>query len=270
MPKTLRVLLLFCGLSALAQQRTGPPAPPLATENSNSEALGNFDFLLACGVCHGRIEQAPPVAILQKLSPEKIYETITTGSMKVHAASLTDPQKVRIAEWVSGRRLGAAESGEAKNMPNGCAGQSPVRNAASAPSWNGWSPDALTNTRYQPAKAAGITPAAVARLELKWAFGLPATSSAYGQPTIVDGRVFIGSDSGFLYSLDAVTGCVNWSFRAQAGLRSTPMIAPAKPGSTQTAAFFGDIRGNAYSVDASSGELLWKVAVDSHPLSKGP
>src|SRR4029077_11885962 len=72
----------------------------------------------------------------------------------------------------------------------------------------------------------------------------------------------------YLYPLDAATGCVHWGFQAQAGLRSTPMVAPAKPGSTQIAAFFGDIRGNAYSVDASSGELLWKVAVDSHPLTR--
>ena len=34
------------------------------------------------------------------------------------------------------------------------------------------------------------------------------------------------------------------------------------------AAFFGDIRGNAYSVDASTGKLLWKTRVDPHPLSR--
>ena len=141
------------------------------------------------------------------------------------------------------------------------------------------------NNRYQPAKVAGglgpkesgatdalrrhgFSPAAVARLELKWAFGLPFTSSAYGQPTVVDGRIFIGSDSGYLYSLDAATGCVHWSFQAQAGLRSTPMIGPLKRGANQMAAFFGDIRGNAYAVDASSGKLLWKTRVDAHPLAR--
>src|SRR6266404_116066 len=188
--------------------------------------------------------------------------------MKTQAAGLTDAQKVKVVEWVSGRRLGAAESGDVKKMPNACPSNPAVKSATSGPAWNGWSPDALANKRYQPAKAAGLTPASVARLELKWAFGVPGASSMYGQPTIVDGRVLIGSDSGFLYSLDAVTGCVHWSFQAQAGLRSTPMIAAANPGSTKMAAFFGDIRGNAYSVDASSGELLWKTSVDSHPLTR--
>ena len=125
-------------------------------------------------------------------------------------------------------------AGSANTMSNMCPTHPPVANL-SAPSWNGWSPDMTKNNRYQTAKAAGglgpkesgatealrrhgFSPAAVARLELKWAFGLPWTSSAYGQPTVVDGRVFIGSDSGYLYSLDAATGCVHWSFQAQAGL----------------------------------------------------
>ena len=30
----------------------------------------------------------------------------------------------------------------------------------------------------------------------------------------------------------------------------------------------GDIRGNAYALDATNGELLWKVATDSHPLAR--
>jgi polyvinyl alcohol dehydrogenase (cytochrome) len=240
----------------------------VSTERLNYEAKGDFDFLNTCAVCHGRIEQAPPLAILQNLSPEKIYETITTGSMKTQAANLTNEQKIKIAEFVSGRTLGVGESGDARSMANACATNPPVRNWTSTPSWNGWSPNALTNTRYQSAKDADLSPAAVSRLQLKWAFGFPATYSAYGQPTIVDGRVFVGSDSGYLYSIDAVTGCVHWSFQAQAGLRSTPMIAPAKPGSTRMAAFFGDIRGNVYSVDAISGELLWRVPVDPHPLSR--
>src|ERR1041384_6521174 len=47
-----------------------------------------------------------------------------------------------------------------------------------------------------------------------------------------------------------------------------PRISPVKPGSSRMAAFFGDIRGNIYSIDATSGELLWKVPIDPHPLSR--
>jgi polyvinyl alcohol dehydrogenase (cytochrome) len=41
-----------------------------------------------------------------------------------------------------------------------------------------------------------------------------------------------------------------------------------KAWSTQYAAFFGDIHGNIYSVDTANGELLWKVPIDPHPLSR--
>jgi polyvinyl alcohol dehydrogenase (cytochrome) len=263
-----RLALLTLGGCASAQRGTGPAGPPVATERANYEAKGDFDFLNTCAVCHGRIERAAPLTTLQSLSPEKIYETITTGIMKAQAAGLTNEQKVKIAEFVSGRTLGVAESGDANRMSNACASNAPVNNDSSAPSWNGWSPNALTNTRYQPAKAAGLSPAAVSRLQLKWAFGFPATYSTYGQPTIVNGRVYVGADSGYLYSIDAETGCVHWSFQAQAGLRSAPMVAAVKPGSARMAVFFGDIRGNIYSLDASSGELLWKVPVDPHPLSR--
>jgi mono/diheme cytochrome c family protein len=83
--------------AGFAQQRTGPTGPPLATENPNYEGKGNFDWLSACAICHGRIEQAPPLAELQKLSPEQIYRTMTTGAMKSQAERLRDEQRTRIA-----------------------------------------------------------------------------------------------------------------------------------------------------------------------------
>ena len=188
--------------------------------------------------------------------------------MKGQAAHLSEEEKVAIAEALGGRKMGMSVSGEASTMPNRCPADLASKSAPSAASWNGWSPEAENNTRFQPAKAAKMTPASVARLQLKWAFGLPITTSAYSQPVVVGGRLFIGSDSGYLYSLDAPTGCVHWSFHAKAGIRSTPMIGPVKAGSSQTAAFFGDIRGNVYAVDTSSGKLLWSVLIDPHPLSR--
>src|SRR5437899_742053 len=122
---TLTLAAFAAGGYALAQRGTGPAGPPSATQ-SPSEAMGSLDFLETCGVCHGRIEQAPPIEILQRLTPEKIYETISTGNMKTQAASLSDERKIKVAEWVSGRRLGAAANGDAKKMPNACPSNPPV------------------------------------------------------------------------------------------------------------------------------------------------
>ena len=201
------------------------------------------------------------------MTPERIYQALTTGDMVTLAKDLSDQQKKDIAEWVGGRKLGAADSGDAKKMPNACASNPPLKDLTSAPAWNGWSD--INNTRYQPAKSAGLTPATVSRLQLKWAFALPAASSVYGQPTVVDGHVFVSSDSAWIYSLDATTGCVHWSFQAQTGVRSAIQIGPTKAG-FKFAAYFGDIHGNVYSVDASNGELLWKHAVDPHRSPASP
>src|SRR5579863_3032784 len=163
-PKRLALRLALFALAgfASAQRGTGPAGPPVATERANYEAKGDFDFLNSCAICHGRVERAPSLTVLQSLSPEKIFETITTGSMKTQAANLSKEQKIKIAEFLSGRTLGLEENGDARRMSNVCA-ENPSVKDTNAPSWNGWSPNALTNTRYQPGRAAALSPAAVPR-----------------------------------------------------------------------------------------------------------
>ena len=244
-------------LSAFAQPRQ-------LGAGAGSKIFGDY-----CQNCHGnpQVARAPLPVVLKKMTPEHIYEVLTTGVMKTQAESLTDRQKIDIAEWVGGRRMAPAESGEAKAMSNVCSSHPPVRDVNARPSWNGWSADG-SNTRFQTATAADLSPAQVTRLTLKWAFGLPGAVTVDTQPTIVDGRVYISSDIGWMYSLDADTGCVHWSFQAQAGVRSAPTIGPVKPGSDKNAVFFGDIHGHAYALDANNGELLWKTTVDDHPLAR--
>src|SRR5580700_7380474 len=72
--------------------------------------------------------------------------------------------------------------------------------------WNGWG-RTLDNTRYQPEPA--IRDSDVANLALKWAYGYP-SGTEFGQPTVVDGRLFVTSSTGRIYSLDSKTGCTYW------------------------------------------------------------
>ena len=91
----------------------------------------------------------------------------------------------------------------------------------------------------------------------------------HNQPTVVAGRVFVGADTGYVYSLDAATGCVYWSFLAQAGVHSASTVGPIEGhGATKYAVYFGDLKGNVYAVDASTGALLWTVSVDDHPVAR--
>jgi len=134
----------------------------------------------------------------------------------------------------------------------------------SGPSWNGWGPDA-SNARFQTEQAAQIPAAQVTNLKLKWAFGFPGVKSVMGAPVVVGGRVFLGVDTGTVYSIDAGTGCQYWTFKADAGVRSAVTVAHAE---SRLAAFFGDLKANVYAVDAVTGEPLWKVHVDEHPSAR--
>src|SRR5580704_5625700 len=231
-----------------------------------SESTGLNLFQNNCTSCHGvtPVEHAPTEATIKTMSPEAIFEAITTGLMKNMAASLNDNDKRLLAEYLGGRKLDKDDAGDAKNMPNVCSSHPPVQDM-SAPSWNGWGD--LSNTRSQGAKDAGLTAGKVSRLKLKWAFGFPEATALYGQ-TIVDGRVFVSSNAGYVYALDATTGCIQWSFKSTAVVRSGITIGPLKPGSPRLAAFFGDIRGFAYALDASTGQLIWRAAADNHPLAR--
>lgn len=140
-----------------------------------------------------------------------------------------------------------------------------MTSVASSPQWAGWSPS-VTNTRLQPASAAGLTSADVPTLRLRWAFGFPDATSAWSQPTVAGGRVFVGSQNGTVYALDAKTGCVRWVFTAQGGVRTAPTF-----GSRDLAGytpFFGDTGANVYAVDAERGVPLWSRSVNPHPFAR--
>jgi len=141
-----------------------------------------------------------------------------------------------------------------------CAANGNFVNPAAGPAWNGWGPDA-SNARFQPADAAQLSAAQVPGLKLKWAFGFPGAKSVLGQPTVVGGRVYIGVDTGMVYSLDAVTGCMYGSYKADAGVRTAITLE----GST---AFFGDLKANVYAVSAATGDLIWKVHAEEHASAR--
>jgi len=255
------VLLLALSSVTCAQQLgTGDPSPTADTE------LGFIVFQQHCTACHGNpaVERAPTPAQLRSMPPERIFTALTTGTMKSVGDTLTDTQRRKVAASLGGRPLGTGVSGDARNMPNRCGPDSVPIDPENDPHWNGWGGD-LANTRFQSADNARLDAASLPKLKLLWAFGLPNSSSSYSQPTVVSGHLYVGADTGYIYSLDARSGCVHWSFRAKAGVRNAMTIAPIRgfPG-VKYAVYFGDLLANLYALDAKSGRLLWQRHVGQH------
>jgi len=174
---------------------------------------------------------------------------------------------------------GAANVALADNPCPSAAGPVALSNAQ----WNGWG-RGLDNTRYQPEPA--IRASDVAKLAVKWAYGYQG-GTEFGQPTIVDERLFVTSSTGRIYSLDSKTGCTYWTYDAAAGSRTAITIGefahtrvaalPRRLKRTlahldvikaPSAAFFGDDAGAVYALDAQKGTLLWKTQADTHPMAR--
>lgn len=205
-----------------------------------------------CSTCHrsGSSTSAPLPEVLRSLPAPTILAALESGKMRAQGSVLTAAERALVASY-----LGRA--GQAETMPASASCSGPAATEESAPAWNGWGVDA-TNSRFQKA-VSGLTRDSVAKLNVKWAFGYPGVTTAFAAPTVSGGRVFVGSAEGTVYSLNAQTGCVYWTYRAAEGVRTAILVS-----SDGRSVYFGDLQGNMYGVEASNGELLWQTRVDEH------
>ncbi|MCU1335715.1 MAG: PQQ-dependent polyvinyl-alcohol dehydrogenase [Bryobacterales bacterium] len=208
-------------------------------------------FQSRCAACHstGNVMGAPVPELLRQMSSKAILTALETGRMKGVGAGMSVGERETVAKF-----LGTSDSQPAPASAK-CSAAPPGKNTAD---WNGWADAA--NTRFQTAKAAGLNRQTTPKLKLKWAFGFPGVTTAFGSPTVFDGRIFVGAADGAVYSLDARTGCVYWTYTAAAGVRVAPVIGGKS-------VYFGDLRGNVYALDIATGRLLWKTRADEHPLA---
>ena len=255
----LGVLCVLCGDAALERARA-------------QTADGAAVFDKACASCHlqpAADSRAPNREALRQLAPETMVTALTTGSMFRQGSALTDAERRAVAGFLAGRPVGSP----APPSNRGLCGQGPpvLSTAVLEGGWNGWGRGAA-NTRYQTADNhnLGVTAASVPKLTLKWAFGFAGVTSARSQPAVVGGGLFVGSDNGDVYALNARSGCTYWIYHAQAGIRTAISVGPYKRagGASGFAVYFADGGATAYAVDAASGKEIWSRKVDDHPYAK--
>lgn len=209
-----------------------------------------------CAQCHdmptGRV---PPVSSLRAMSPANIMQSLESGPMKPQAAGLNNRERYALVTFLASAEAKATPSSSAST----CSTQLP--SLATSASWSGWGNN-VENTRFQSAEAAGLTAASVPKLKLKWAFGLGEGTAVRSQVAVGNGRVFAANLTGGVYSLDARTGCIQWTFKADSPVR-TSIVLSSKAEAVQRI-YFGDMKANVYALDASTGRLVWKTHVPEH------
>ena len=96
-----------------------------------------------------------------------------------------------------------------------------------------------------------------APFKLKWnAQFQPERLYPANQPVIAGGKVFLGTESGNLYALDAADGKRLWKFPAAADEHVGPILGAA--GVEGGKVFFASMDGSVYGLEAETGKLAWK------------
>ncbi|MGI8891216.1 MAG: PQQ-binding-like beta-propeller repeat protein [Chthoniobacterales bacterium] len=122
-----------------------------------------------------------------------------------------------------------------------------------------------------------ITPTSAPNLIPKWTFidpvpTLPGQPNAgfNASPTVVNGRVYLGSNTGMFYALDSGNGSLLWqkllgyttplSCRYGHGVTSTAAVA-TDPVDGALVIYVGGGDGYLYALDADTGDTIWRTIV---------
>ena len=230
----------------------------IVAEAQNGEAV----YKEHCASCHNSAApRIPPESALRAMNLMQVLAALQTGVMKTVGDTLTPQERYAVALYLSVSAPKAAAPLPGSAFCSKTTRTRPFQFSPSSSSWTGWSTN-VDNWRFQDSKAAGLTAADVPKLKLKWAFSLGDEISARSQPAVAGGRIFFGTQTGDVYSLDAQSGCIYWTTKIEGGIRSALVISPTEQ-ATQAAVYFGAGQ-NAYALDAATGKQLWKVRIAEH------
>jgi outer membrane protein assembly factor BamB len=154
------------------------------------------------------------------------------------------------------------------------AGQSSGGNAQAFINWPGYL-FGPAHSSYSPATA--ITPANAATLSRRWHWRCPArtvtgqpNTGFVASPSVYDGTIYIGCNTGIFYAVTEATGRMEWSRMlgyvtrktcSQRGIASTATIA-ADPSTGDPTVYVAGGDGYLYALDAGSGGVLWQSVID--------
>jgi outer membrane protein assembly factor BamB len=125
--------------------------------------------------------------------------------------------------------------------------------------------------------ATAITPANAANLKRVWTWRCAAptisgqpSAGFVASPSVYNGTIYIGCNTGLFYALNETTGAVEWTQMlgyvtkktcAARGVSSTASIA-INPASGKPNVYVAGGDGNLYALDAATGVVVWKSVID--------
>ena len=83
------------------------------------------------------------------------------------------------------------------------------------------------------------------------------TATILSSPAVAGSRVYVGSNDGNIYALDAATGIKLWNFTTGDAIWSSPAVADG-------VVYVGSNDDNVYALDAATGAKLWNYTTGGH------
>ena len=277
----------------------------LAIMRTKQAMPGRPIYETVCASCHeGAVPKAPHRDMLGLMTPEVILQSLETGIMREEAAALSPEERILVTEYIAGAKMGEVAAADlpacAEDLPpldfsggpafvnwgiqptnsryieEDAAGLAPEQLASLKPRWAVRFPGA-NRARSQPNFAGGALftgshNGKVYALDMdsgcvRWSY----QASAEVRTGIVIGTVG-GASAPALSTAASATASPSSSPSTDAG--DAPTSGPAStPAGAQTAdsgsrlftAFFGDVLGNVYALDAATGAEVWRERADDHP-----
>jgi hypothetical protein len=143
----------------------------------------------------------------------------------------------------------------------------------------------MLRTGWDPNEA-GLSPGTVSGAGFGQLFSTPVSGQVYAQPLVVGQSLIVATENNWIYSLNAVTGAVNWSvslgpdwpsselgcgdLTPNIGVTGTPVYDPAT-GTVYLVAVVNDGPNTAqphiytFALSATTGAVQWKLPVQGSP-----
>ncbi len=231
----------------------------LVAQGAQATDPGEALYQEHCAQCHeGNVPRAPHNILFRMSQPEDLLAALNEGVMKAQGAALTPEERVQVANYLAG----AQDMADIDRSMVMCEAPLTVTGSAatSIPSWG----INEQSHRFVDAQTAGLTRDNVGDLELRWVFDFPGATRTRSQPTFYGDVIYLGSQHGVVYAIDLDSGCVHWSFQADAEVRSAVSVISRRDGQPP-ALFFGDVAGNVYSISGADGSVHWRAHLNDHP-----
>jgi polyvinyl alcohol dehydrogenase (cytochrome) len=236
----------------------------LGSRNDSTPVSGRKVFFSTCSGCHkdtaGNL--TPGVSILSTMTPRAILAALDFGKMRQQAASLSENERIAVAEWITNSKLKSTALPE-----NAYTSFSIHPNNTATYDYSGWGGN-IAGTGYRSSEQAGISTSNIGSLKLKWVFAFPDATIVRSKPAVVGDWLIVGSQFGDLFAINRKTGKPGWHFSANAAIRGA--IVVEKHGNS-TIAFFADFSTNVYAINLNTGKEIWnkRAGIDAQSATTG-